>query len=77
MAKGVGGWLEDPKVFAETRAGIVYYDKAMNEAFVGKEGAPGAIVKTITNAAELGKETGMFQHEVTPTDLIAFDIVNQ
>ncbi len=77
MAKGVGGWLDDPKVFAETRAGIVYYDKAMNQAFIGTAAAPGPIVKTINNAAELGKETGMFQHEVTPTDLIAFDIVNQ
>ena len=35
MAKGVGGWLEDPAVFAETRAGIVYYDAAMNQAFLG------------------------------------------
>jgi NitT/TauT family transport system substrate-binding protein len=77
MAKGVGGWLEDPKVFAETRAGIVYYDKAMNETFIGTADNPGGIVKTINNAAELGKETGQFQHEVTPTDLIAFDIVNQ
>jgi NitT/TauT family transport system substrate-binding protein len=77
MAKGVGGWLEDPKVFAETRAGIVYYDKAMNEAFIGKPDAPGAIVKTIENAAALGKESGMFHHEVTPTELIAFDIINQ
>ena len=77
MAKGVGGWLEDPKVFAETRAGIVYYDKAMNEAFIGKPDAPGVIVKTIENAAALGKESGMFQHDITPTDLIAFEIVNQ
>jgi NitT/TauT family transport system substrate-binding protein len=77
MAKGVGGWLEDPKVFAETRAGIVYYDQAMNQAFIGTAEAPGSIVKTIDNAAELGKETGQFQHDVTPTDLIAFDIINQ
>jgi hypothetical protein len=34
-------------------------------------------VKTIGNAAALGKESGMFQHEVTPTELIAFDIINQ
>jgi NitT/TauT family transport system substrate-binding protein len=77
MAKGVGGWLEDPKVFAETRAGIVYYDQAMNQAFIGTAEAPGPLVKTIDNAAELGKETGQFQHDVTPTDLIAFDIINQ
>ncbi len=77
MARGVGGWLEDLAVFAETRAGIVYYDQAMNEAFLGKDGAPGTIIETIENAMALGKETGMFQHDVAPTDLIAFEIVNQ
>ena len=77
MAKGVGGWLEDPAVFAETRAGIVYYDDAMNQAFLGTAEAPGTIGETITNALELGREIGQFDHDVAPADLIAFDIVNQ
>jgi NitT/TauT family transport system substrate-binding protein len=78
MARGVGGWLEDPAVFAETRAGIVYYDEAMNQEFMGTEEAPGGITATIENALELGREIGQFDHEgVAPTDLIAFDIVNQ
>jgi NitT/TauT family transport system substrate-binding protein len=77
MAKGVGGWLEDPAVFAETRAGIVYYDEAMNEEFIGTAEAPGAITETIANALELGKEIGQFDHDVAPEKLIAFDIVNQ
>jgi NitT/TauT family transport system substrate-binding protein len=77
MAKGVGGWLEDPAVFAETRAGIVYYDAAMNADFVGTADAQGAITETIGNALELGKEIGQFDHDVAPADLIAFEIVNQ
>jgi NitT/TauT family transport system substrate-binding protein len=77
MAKGVGGWLEDPAVFAETRAGIVYYDAAMNQAFLGTAEAPGTITETITNALELGREIGQFDHDVAPADLIAFEIVNQ
>jgi NitT/TauT family transport system substrate-binding protein len=77
MAKGVGGWLDDPAVFAETRAGIAYYDQAMNQAFVGKAEAPGTVVDTIGNAVELGKETGLFDREIAPADLIAFEIVNQ
>jgi NitT/TauT family transport system substrate-binding protein len=77
MARGVGGWLEDPAVFAETRAGIVYYDDAMNKSFIGTTGAPGGIAKTITNAADLGREIGQFEHDVAPADLIAFEIVNQ
>jgi NitT/TauT family transport system substrate-binding protein len=77
MAKGVGGWLEDPAVFAETRAGIVYYDGQMNQAFFGTADAPGAITETISNALELGKEIGQFDQDVAPKDLIAFEIVNQ
>jgi NitT/TauT family transport system substrate-binding protein len=77
MARGVGGWLEDPAVFAETRAGIVYYDDAMNKSFMGTAEAPGGIGTTIANAEELGRETGLFQHDVPPADLIAFGIVNQ
>ncbi len=77
MARGVGGWLEDPAVFAETRAGIGYYDRAMNEAYIGKPDAPGRILGTIGNAIELGREIGQFKVEVDPVSLIAFDIVNQ
>jgi NitT/TauT family transport system substrate-binding protein len=78
MARGVGGWLEDPAVFAETRAGIVYYDDAMNQDFMGTEQAPGGITATIENALELGREIGQFEHAgVAPTELIAFDIVHQ
>jgi NitT/TauT family transport system substrate-binding protein len=77
MARGVGGWLEDPAVFAETRAGIVYYDDAMNRSFVGTAAAPGGIATTITNAEELGRAAGLFEHTLTPADLIAFEIVNQ
>lgn len=32
MAKAIGGWLKDPKAFAETLQGIQYYDTAMNQA---------------------------------------------
>jgi NitT/TauT family transport system substrate-binding protein len=77
MARGVGGWLDDPAVFAETRAGIAYYDDGMNKAFIGTSEAPGRLVETITNALELGKQTGQFQHDVEPAELIAFEIVNQ
>ena len=46
MARGVGGWLEDPAVFAETRAGIVYSDEAMNQDFIGTAQSPGGITAT-------------------------------
>ena len=77
MAKGVGGWLKKPEVFAETRAGIAFYDAAMNKAFIGTQAKPGGIVTTIANAQTLGREAGLFNLDMKPSSLIAFDIVNQ
>ena len=76
MARGVGGWLEKAEVFKETRSGVAYYDAAMNEAFIGKPSAPGGITRTIANALELGREAGLFDHELEPASLIAFEVVN-
>ncbi len=35
MAKGVGGYLADPKDFAESAKGVNFYDRARNIAFFG------------------------------------------
>ena len=64
-------------MFAETPAGIAYYDNAMNKAFIGTPEAPGRLVETVANALELGKQTGQFEHDIEPAELIAFEIVNQ
>lgn len=74
MAKGVGGWLEDPAVFAETRAGIAFYDQAMNTAFMDAT-KPEGIVTTITNAKTLGEEAGLFKLDVDPAGMVATGIV--
>ena len=76
MARGVGGWLEDADVFKETRAGVSYFDAEKNAAFIGTPEAPGAIVDTISNALTLGREAGLFDHELEPASLIAYEIVN-
>jgi len=41
MAKGVGGWLTDPKVFAETLTGIKLYGGDDNRKFFGTKEKPG------------------------------------
>lgn len=74
MAKGVGGWLEDPAVFAETRAGIVFHDDAMNKTFMDPANE-GGILGTIENAKALGEEGGLFTIDAEPASLIAADIV--
>jgi NitT/TauT family transport system substrate-binding protein len=35
MAKGVGGWLKNPKDFRDTLGGIKFYDAAANKVFFG------------------------------------------
>ncbi len=75
MAKGVGGWLDDPAVFKDTRSGIVFYDDAMNKTFMGTKDKPGPITVTIQNALDLGKEGGLFNLDLKPADLIASGIV--
>ena len=77
MARGVGGWLKEADVFKETRSGVEYYDGAMNDAFIGTAEMPGTITRTIGNALVLGREAGMFDHDLEPASLIAFDVVNQ
>jgi len=74
MAKGVGGWLEDPAVFAETRAGIVFYDGGMNVKFMDPANESG-IFGTIMNAKTLGEEAGLFKLEADPKSMIASGIV--
>ncbi|MBP1852007.1 ABC transporter substrate-binding protein [Rhizobium halophytocola] len=74
MAKGVGGWLEDPAVFAETRAGIAFYDGETNKTFMDPANTDG-IVKTITNAKSLGEEAGLFKIDTDPASMIATGIV--
>ena len=76
MARGVGGWLKEAAVFRETRSGVAYYDDAMNRSFIGNAHAPGTIVRTIGNALDLGREAGLFDHDLDPASLVAFEVVN-
>jgi len=77
MAKGVGGWLKKPEVFAETLTGIKFYDKAMNERFIGTAAAPGPMTKTIQRAIDLWYSEGRMKLRPDPVSLIEFGIVNQ
>ena len=77
MAKGLGGWLEDPEILKDARGGIAYYDEVMNKEYIGSFDAPGGIIQTIGNAIELGRNSGLFNHQITPIELVMFDIANQ
>lgn len=69
MAAAVGGWLKDPKVFAETLTGIRYYDYDANRAFFAKGGGA---YKTGQFAIDFWAAQGQVQMK----DLKATDILN-
>ena len=70
MAKGVGGWLKDPKVFAETLTGIKYYDAKMTHDFFGTPAKPGAIYDTAQKALDIWGAQGKVQVKTTPAMLV-------
>jgi NitT/TauT family transport system substrate-binding protein len=75
MAQGVGGWLSDPKVFAETLAGIEYLDRDKNLAFFGTPEAPGQINQTLGAALDIWKGFGRIQVDVKPQDMIDYSYI--
>lgn len=75
MASGVGGWLNDPAVFAETLAGIEYLDREKNLALFGTPEAPGQLHKTLGTAIDIWKGFGRVQVDVKPEDIIDYGFI--
>ena len=77
MAKGVGGWLKDPKVFAETLPGIKFYGAEDNKKFFGTKANPGPLSRTVKEAIDVWSSHGKIQVKTTPSDLIDYEFVNE
>ena len=75
MAKGVGGWLKDPKEFKETLPGIKFYGGDDNKAFFGTAAQPGPLANTVKDAIDIWSSHGKLQVKVTPADLINYSFV--
>jgi NitT/TauT family transport system substrate-binding protein len=75
MAKGVGGWLKDPKDFKETLPGIKFYGADDNKAFFGTKAKPGPLSTTVQDAIDVWSGHGKMQVKVTPADLINYSYV--
>ena len=75
MAKGVGGWLEDPKEFAATVTGIEYLDEAKNRELFGQPNSPGQLYQTLSYALDIWRDFGRLQVDVTGADIIEHSIV--
>ena len=74
MAKNVGGWLEDPAVFAETLKGVRYYDAKRNREYFGTPEEPGQIYQTSQYAIDVWKNLGALDVPLTPADVIRHDL---
>jgi NitT/TauT family transport system substrate-binding protein len=75
MARAVGGWLKDPKVFEETLMGIKFYNRDANVKFFGTPAKPGPIRQTVQNALDVWSAFGKLQVTVPATELINHSFV--
>ncbi len=53
MAKGVGGYLTDPKDFADSAKGVRFYDETMNKEYMGTIEKPGPLGDLVTLGGEI------------------------
>jgi NitT/TauT family transport system substrate-binding protein len=74
MARGVGGWLEDPAVFAETLQGVRFTDAERNRELFGTPDDPGQIYQTSQYAIDLWSSLGALDVKPTPGDVIRPDL---
>jgi NitT/TauT family transport system substrate-binding protein len=75
MAKGVGGWLQDPNEFKSTLSGIKFYGSDENKTFFGTKAKPGPLATTVQQAIDIWSSHGKLQVKVTPADLISYSYV--
>jgi NitT/TauT family transport system substrate-binding protein len=74
MARKVGGWLEDPAVFAATLKGVRLYDAEQNRAYFGTVDQPGPIYQTIQHAIDIWSSAGAPEGSLSPADFIAHGV---
>jgi len=78
MAKGVGGYLTEPKDFAAAKAGVKFYDKADNIAYMGTIQSPGPLAKVIKLGNEIWTDLGRMPNgEVKYKDIVDTSFLDQ
>jgi NitT/TauT family transport system substrate-binding protein len=74
MARHVGGWLENPAVFAETLKGVRFYDTARNREYFGTPERPGQIYETAQYGIDVWSSLGALDVPLSPADVIRHDL---
>jgi NitT/TauT family transport system substrate-binding protein len=77
MARNVGGWLEDPAVFAETLEGVRLYDATRNREYFGTPDRPGPIYETMRHAIDVWSSAAAPDRKLSPADFIAHGILDE
>jgi NitT/TauT family transport system substrate-binding protein len=75
MARAVGDWLKDPKLFADVLTGVRFYDRPANVKFFGTPQKPGPLYKVVQNALDITGGLGDLQVKVAPSDLVNHSFV--
>ncbi|MCW5623215.1 MAG: ABC transporter substrate-binding protein [Burkholderiales bacterium] len=70
MAKGVGGFLQDPKDFADAAKGVRFFDKPMNIAFLGTPAQPGDAADLIKLGSQVWSQLGKLKMDLDYATLI-------
>lgn len=77
MAAGIGRWLSHEEVVKEMRAGIAYYDKAMNSALFGIGIDSSPLAHTAASAIDIWSGFGRLQTSATAESLISRAVVSE
>jgi NitT/TauT family transport system substrate-binding protein len=70
MAKEVGDWLKDPRLFVDILTGARFYDQPANARFFGTPQKPGPLYRVIQNTMDIASASGRPGGAVAPADLI-------
>ena len=75
MARAVGDWLKDPKLFADVLTGVRFYNRPANVKFFGTPQKPGPLYKVVQNALDITGGLGNLRVKVAPKDLVNHSFV--
>jgi NitT/TauT family transport system substrate-binding protein len=75
MARAVGDWLKDPKLFADALTGVRFYSKPANARFFGTPQNPGALYKVIQHAIDIAGVSGQLRGTFSARDLVNHSFV--
>jgi NitT/TauT family transport system substrate-binding protein len=75
MARAVGEWLKDPRLFADVLTGVRFYNQPANVRFFGTPQNPGALYKVIQNAIDIAGASGQLRGKFVAGDLVNHSFV--